>query len=81
MKLEDALQALKDSDTPMQFACDNPHWWIGRNAEGRFTYDYECCDLCEEEGNNDHQILDTIDELRETLGHFDDSAEWLVVTT
>lgn len=77
MKLLEVWNKLEFATEACSFACNNPHWWLHRQEDGKYAYEYECCDSCD---NGDFEIYDTFWELRDQNRHLDmGDDDWALV--
>lgn len=73
---QEAFDLLKAAKDTIQFACLNPHWWIGK-SNGKYWYSYEDSDDYPESG--DFAEFETWEEFYEYANHLleaDMSVPW-----
>jgi hypothetical protein len=73
-KAIDFLETWDAAAETAQFACLNPHWWMGKDRDG---YWWSYSDSDDDPDYNDYERANSADDLRERFGDIDD--EWALV--
>jgi hypothetical protein len=72
----DFLEKWDASHTDAQFACLNPHWWMGKDSDG-YWWAYSDADDFDDPDYNDYERVDNSRDLRERFADIED--EWALL--